>query len=156
MSENQIGYITGGSLKEGFTARLTVPPETVQEGSFVVVENGPRRFYGLVTNLKLCATAPVFTDANTMARFPLSVREQLAARTLYTAVEIMPALMQNVGFAPGTPEYDPFDANVDRNPLPVKMVPPHHSPLRNAEAFDVAEIFGSPEDPNHFEIGSTR
>ena len=45
---------------------------------------------------------------------------------------------------------------MDRNPLPVKMVPPHHSPLRNAEAFDVAEIFGSPEDPNHFEIGSTR
>lgn len=156
MSENQIGYITGGSLKEGFTARLTVPPETVQEGSFVVVENGPRVFYGLVTNLKLCASDPVFTDANTMARFPLSVREQLAARTLYTEVEIMPALMQNIGFAPGTPGYDPFDPNVDLNPLPVKMVPPHHSPLRSAEAFDVAAIFGSPEDPDHFEIGSTR
>lgn len=156
MSENQIGYITGGSLKEGFTARLTVPPETVQEGSFVVVENGPRVFYGLVTNLKLCASDPVFTDANTMARFPLSVREQLAARTLYTEVEIMPALMQNIGFAPGTPGYDPFDTNVDLNPLPVKMVPPHHSPLRSAEAYDVAAIFGSPKNPNYFEIGSTR
>ena len=42
MNSNQIGYITGGSLKEGFIARLTVPPEAVQEGSFVVVTD-----YGL-------------------------------------------------------------------------------------------------------------
>ena len=156
MENNQIGYITGGSLKEGFIARLTVPPETVQEGSFVVVENGPRVFYGLVTNLKLCATNERFTDAHTMARIPEAIRDQLAVRTLYTEVEIMPALMQNIGFAPGEPGYDPFDPNVDPNPLPVKMVPPHHSPLRAAESFDVAAIFGSPEDPNHFEIGSTR
>lgn len=156
MTENTIGYITGGSLKEGFIARLTVPPEVVQEGSFVVVENGPRVFYGLVTNIKLCATNSLFTDAHTMNRIPAAVREQLAGRTLYTEVEIMPALMQNIGYAPGTPEYDPFDPNVDQNPLPVKMVPPHHSPLRSAEAYDVAAIFGSPAEPNHFEIGSTR
>ena len=156
MDNHQIGYITGGSLKEGFIARLTVPPETVQEGSFVVVENGPRVFYGLVTNIKLCASDPAFTNSFTMARFPASIREQLAGRTLYTEVEIMPALMQNIGYGPESPEYDPFDAGVDPNPLPVKMVPPHHSPLRSAEACDVANIFGSPNDPKHFEIGSTR
>lgn len=153
---DQIGYITGGSLKEGFIARLTVPPETVQEGSFVVVEDGPRVFYGLVTNLKLCAADPRFTDAHTMNRFPPALREQVAAHTLYTEVEIMPALMQNIGYAPGTPGYVPFDKNVDPEPLPVKMVPPHHSPLRAAERFDVAAIFGSASDPKYFEIGSTR
>ena len=152
----QIGYITGGSLKEGFIARLIVPPETVQEGSFVVVEDGPRVFYGLVTNLKLCAADPRFTDAHTMNRFPPALREQVAAHTLYTEVEIMPALMQNIGYAPGTPGYDPFDKNVDPEPLPVKMVPPHHSPLRAAERFDVANIFGSASDPKYFEVGSTR
>ena len=31
-----IGYITEGGLKEGFTARLTVSPEFVQEGSFEI------------------------------------------------------------------------------------------------------------------------
>ena len=153
---DQIGYITGGSLKEGFIARLTVPPETVQEGSFVVIEDGPRVFYGLVTNLKLCAADPRFTDAHTMNRFPPALREQVAAHTLYTEVEIMPALMQNIGYAPGTPGYDPFDKNVDPEPLPVKMVPPHHSPLRAAERFDVANIYGSASDPKYFEVGSTR
>ena len=66
MENNHIGYITGGSLKEGFTARLTVSPDMVQEGSFVVIEDGPRVFYGLVTNLKLCAADIRFTDAHTM------------------------------------------------------------------------------------------
>ncbi|MBR6089777.1 MAG: hypothetical protein IKP86_07580, partial [Anaerolineaceae bacterium] len=143
MESLQIGYITGGSLKEGFTARLTVPPDHVQEGSFVVVEDGPRVFYGLVTNLRLCAADIRFTDAHTMDRVPASLRKQLAERTLYTEIEILPALMQNKGADPGTPGYDPFDKNTDLNALPVKMVPPHHSLLRTANKFDVAEIFGS-------------
>ena len=156
MDNNLIGYITGGSLKEGFTARLTVSPDAVQEGSFVVVEDGPRVFYGLVTNIKLCAADSRFTDAHTMDRIPPMLRGKLAGRTLYTEVEIMPALMQNTGYAPGTPGYKAFDKSADNNPLPVKMVPPHHSPLRAAESFDVANIFGKPSDPEHFMVGSTR
>ena len=156
MEYSTIGYITGGSLQSGLTARLTVPPEAVQEGSFVVIEDGPRVFYGLVTDLRLCASDPRFTDAHTMARIPEAVRAQLAGRTLYTEVEIMPALMQNIGAAPGEPGYDPFAKDTDPNPLPVKMVPPHHSQMRAATAFDVAAIFGSPEDNDHFWIGSTR
>ena len=156
MENITIGYITGGSLQSGLIARLTVPPDAVQEGSFVVVQDGPRVFYGLVTNLRLCASDPRFTDAHTMDRIPASIRGQLAGRTLYTEVEIMPALMQNVGPGPDMPGYDPFAKDVDPNPLPVKMVPPHHSPLRAANAFDVAAIFGSPSDKDHFEIGSTR
>lgn len=153
---NHIGYITGGSLKEGFIARLTVSPDMVQEGSFVVIEDGPRVFYGLVTNIKLCAADERFVDARTMDRLPEPLRQKLAEHTLCTEVEIMPALMQNVGYAPGTPGYDPFDKNVDPNPMPVKMVPPHHSLMRAAERFDVAAIFGSPSDPKYFEAGSTR
>ena len=156
MENNAIGYITGGSLKTGFTARLTSTPDAVQEGSFVVIEDGPRVFYGLVTNLRLCASDPRFTDARTMERIPSALRGQLSGRTLYTEVEIMPALMQNIGAAPGSPGYDPFAGDTDKNPLPVKMVPPHHSPMRAAERFDVANIFGSPADREHFEIGSTR
>lgn len=156
MDNRTIGYITGGSLQSGLTARLTVPPDAVQEGSFVVVEDGPRVFYGLVTDLRLCAVDPRFTDAHTMVRIPEAVRAQLAGRTLYTEVEIMPALMQNVGASPGMPGYDPFAKDVDLNPLPVKMVPPHHSQLRPANAFDVASIFGSLSDKKHFWLGSTR
>ena len=31
-----LGYIVGGGLKSGLRVRLTVPADTVQEGSFVV------------------------------------------------------------------------------------------------------------------------
>ncbi len=156
MENNTIGYITGGSLQSGFTARLTVSPDRVQEGSFVVIEDRPRVFYGLITNLRLCAVDPRFTDAHTMDHMPETIRSKVAGRTLYTEVEIMPALMQNIGADPGAPDYDPLSADVDENPLPVKMVPPHHSPMRPANRFDVAMIFGSPSDREFFEIGSTR
>ena len=57
-----IGYIVGGGLKEGFRIRLTVPAETVQEGSFMVCDSGRNRYYGLVTDLQLGATDPRFAD----------------------------------------------------------------------------------------------
>ena len=48
-----IGYIVVGGLKEGFRIRLTVPADRVQEGSFVVCENGRFHYYGLITDLQL-------------------------------------------------------------------------------------------------------
>ena len=64
MSENNepIGYIVGGGLKEGFRIRLTVPADRVQEGSFVVCENGRFHYYGLITDLQLGSTDPRFAD----------------------------------------------------------------------------------------------
>ena len=88
MENITIGYITGGSLQSGLIARLTVPPDAVQEGSFVVVQDGPRVFYGLVTNLRLCASDPRFTDAHTMDRIPASIREQLAGTGVLTCTVI--------------------------------------------------------------------
>ena len=34
-----IGFVIGGSLKEGLFVRLTVPAERIQEGAFVVIES---------------------------------------------------------------------------------------------------------------------
>ena len=61
-SNESIGYMIGGGLKEGFRVRLTVSADTVQEGSFVVCDSGPWRFFGLVTDLQLGATDPRFAD----------------------------------------------------------------------------------------------
>ena len=44
MSNDPIGYIVGGGLKEGFYVRLTVPADQVQEGSFVVSDSGRFRY----------------------------------------------------------------------------------------------------------------
>jgi uncharacterized protein len=156
----EIGYIVGGSLKESLNARLTVPAHDVQEGSFVVTRSGDWQFYGLVTNLVLGSTNPRFADEQSEQRLPPNVARLLHGQTLFTNLEILPALMLDRGPEPGTPDYETWlAANPNgSHPLPVKTVPAHHSPVRLAAAGDVAEIFGDPADGDgkHFIIGHTR
>ncbi len=156
--QSQIGYVVGGSLKDSFKVRLTVPPQDVQEGSFVVVESGNWLFYGLVTDLQLGSTDPRFADEQSELRLPPQVAELLHGQTLYTTLEVLPALMLERGPDPASPEYPAWrQAHPDDpHPVPVKTVPTHHAPVRVAAAGDVAEIFGKTDDPRNFVIGATR
>ena len=171
MSENQtqsekphIGYVISGGLKDGFHIRLEVDPDKVQEGAFVVTEsiNDEWLFYGLVVDLQLGAIDPRYADASIKNRLSKPIAEQLNSETLYTNLQVMPALMLEKGPKPGTPEYDkwraPFIAGLkdEPRPLPVKTVPPHHSKVRMAEAGDIAEIFGDTNKKSNFVIGYTR
>lgn len=159
MTENQsIGYIVGGGLKESFSARLSVDPLSVQEGGFVVIDSGSHRFYGLVTDMQLGATDPRFADEQSEARLPPALAKALHGQTLYTNLEILPALMLERGPEPGAPEYKLWRAEhpEDPHPIPVKTVPLHHAPVRMADAGDIAEIFGAPGEGGNFVIGYTR
>ena len=71
-----IGYVVGGNLKDFLSVRLTVPPQTVQEGSFVTIDSGWWRFYGLVTDLQLGATDPRFADEQSETRWQLLGRSR--------------------------------------------------------------------------------
>lgn len=161
--KSQIGYIVGGGLKESLRARLTVPPQDVQEGAFVVIESGEWLFYGLVTDLQLGATDPRFADEQSGERFPPELAKLLHGQTLYTNLEILPALMLERG-----PDetldwqaYQQYQAEIEAGlrerprPRPVKTVPPHHAPVRLASEGDIAEIFGK-DEKGSFVIGSTR
>ena len=132
--KNSIGYIIGGGLKESFQARLTIPAQEVQEGAFVVIENSNWRYYGLVTDIQLGATDPRFADEQTEARLPASIAKALHGQTLYTNLEILPALMQDIGTDPASAEYKKWrqENPEDPKPLPVKTVPPHHSSVEMA------------------------
>lgn len=156
----EIGYIVGGSLKDSLNARLTVPAYDVQEGSFVVTRSGDWQFYGLVTNLVLGSTNPRFADEQSEERLPGNLAKLLHGQTLFTNLEILPALMLDRGPEPGSPAYETWmEANPNgSHPLPVKTVPAHHSPVRLAAEGDVAEIFGDPAegDGRNFIIGHTR
>jgi len=161
MNDNQkpIGYIVGGGLKESFRARLTVPAQEVQEGAFVVIESGDWQFYGLVTDMQLGATDPRFADEQTETRMPPALAHALHGQTLYTNLEVLPALMLERGPEPGSPEYAAWmkeKADKAPHPLPVKTVPPHHAPVRMASGGDIAEIFGDPSAKGNFVIGTTR
>jgi hypothetical protein len=157
-----IGYIVGGGLKENFRVRLVVPSQEVQEGAFVIVESGDWLFYGLVTDLQLGATDPRFADEQSETRLPPNLASLLHGQTLYTNLEVLPALMMERGPEPETPAYrqwrDAIDAGLREPPgtLPVKTIPPHHAPARLASAGDIAEIFGKREEKGNFVIGSTR
>jgi hypothetical protein len=157
----QIGYIVGGGLKENFRVRLEVPANEVQEGAFVVIRNLPWHFYGLVTDIQLGATDPRFADEQSEDRFPPEIARLLHGQTLYTNLEVLPALMYDIGPEPGTPEYEQWTSAIDAGlrdqprPLPVKTVPPHHSKVFLANEGDIAEIFGKDQEGN-FVIGETR
>ena len=164
MNENQavIGYLVGGGLKENLHVRLTLPPQQVQEGAFVIIESGEWLFYGLVIDLLLGATDPRFADEQSETRLPIQVANLLHGQTLYTNLEVLPALMLERGPELDTPEYAQWREAIEiglreaPRPMPVKTIPPHHAPVRLAGSGDIAEVFGKPEDPGNFIIGYTR
>ncbi len=161
-SGTPIGYIVGGGLKENFRVRLTVPAQQVQEGAFVVTESGDWQFYGLVTDLQLGSTDPRFADEQSEARLPAELAALLHGQTLFTNLEVLPALMLERGPQPGSPGYarwlEEIELGLRPEPrlLPVKTVPQHHAPVRLASQGDIAEIFGKPEEKGSFVIGYTR
>src|SRR5512146_2119354 len=126
-----IGYIVGGGLRDSFRVRLTVDPLTVQEGAFVVIESGDTLFYGLVTDLQLGATDERFADEQSETRLAPALAKALHGQTLYTNLEVLPALMLERGPEPGTQEYKLWRAEhpEDPRPIPVKTVPLHHAPV---------------------------
>src|SRR4030042_5980109 len=105
-STEEIGYVVSGGLKENLRVRLTIPAHQVQEGAFVVIESGDWLFYGLVTDLQLGATDPRFADEQSEKRFPPRLAELLHGQTLFTNLEVLPALMLERGPDPNSSEYD--------------------------------------------------
>lgn len=159
MANQNIGYIVGGGLKNSFLARLTVAPSQVQEGSFVVIDSGTYRFYGLITDLQLGATDPRFADERIDTRLPKTLSQELYGQTLFTNIEILPSLMLDRGPDPLSTDYANWNSShqvVEPLPMPVKTVPVHHSPVSLADAIDIAAIFGTPDAKGNFVIGNTR
>ena len=157
-----IGYVVGGGLKENLSVRLTVPANQVQEGAFAVIENDEWLFYGLVTDLRLGATDPRFADEQSEARLPAELAKLLHGQTLYTNLEVLPALMLERGPELSSQEYQTWQAEIDAGarpqprPRPVKTIPPHHASVRMANPGDIAEIFGDAGKEGNFVIGYTR
>jgi DNA helicase HerA-like ATPase len=154
-----IGYIVGGGLRESLRVRLTVDPQDVQEGAFVVVESGSWAFYGLVTDLALGATDPRFADEQSEERLPAELARLLHGQTLYTTLEMLPSLMMEIGPEPGSPGYTEWaeiHQGNEQGVLPVKTIPSHHAAARLARASDVAQIFGAPGEEGNFVVGTTR
>src|SRR6266498_2773501 len=158
----KIGYLVGGGLKESFRVRLTVSPQEIQEGAFVVIQSGDWNYYGIVTDIQLGATDPRFADEQSGVRYPPSIAKALYGQTLYANLEVLPNLMLEIGPEPGSPDYKDWQGMINaglKEPphiLPVKNVPPHHAQVYLADEGDIAEIFGDQNQGGNFVIGYTR
>ena len=154
----RIGYVVGGSLKTGLSVRLTVPPQEVHEGAFVVTESGGYLFYGLVTDIRLGATDPRFADEQLGQRIPGHLAALLQGQTLYADLEVMPALMLERGPDPAQ-DYEAWlrwqEENPSPKPIHPKTVPSHQAEVFLASEGDIEEVFGK-DDPEHFQVGTTR
>lgn len=158
IQRTQIGYLIGGGLKENFLVRLTISPQEIQEGAFVVIESGNWNYYGIVTDIRLGSTDERFAAERADSRFPPELASALrSSEALYANIEVLPNLMLEVGPADEM-EYQTWRANLKHEPhiLPVKNIPPHHSIVSLADEGDIAEIFGKPEEDKNFVIGYTR
>ena len=156
--QDSIGYVVGGGLQANLQVRLSVRPQDVQEGSFVIIDSGNWRFYGLVTDIFLGATDPRFADEQSEQRLPANLASLLHGQTLYTNLSVLPALMLERGPEPGSPGYLEWRAANpdDKAPIPVKTVPSHHSQVHLADAGDIAQIFGEEDGKTIYKIGETR
>ncbi len=157
-----IGFVVGGSLKGGLRVRLSIPPQAVQEGAFVVTASGAYLFYGLVTDIRLEATDPRFAGERLDDRVPDHLAAMLQGNTLYSELQVHLQLMLERGPEEGTPEWERYREELEAglrerpHPTPPKTVPSHHVPVYLAGAGDIAEIFGREDEPGHFVVGYTR
>ena len=162
VQRTKIGYLVGGGLKENFRVRLTVSPQEIQEGAFVILKSGEWHYYGIVTDIQLGSTDLRFADEQMEGRFPSHVSRALHGQTLYANLEILPNLMLEVGPEETDPEYARWQSEIDAGlkdkprPLPVKNIPPHHAEVFMASEGDIAEIFGKLGEKGNFIIGYTR
>jgi len=83
VQRTKIGYLVGGGLKENFRVRLTVSPQEIQEGAFVVIQSGDWNYYGIVVDIVLGATDQRFADEQSGIRYsPQLVQPQGAVPDL--------------------------------------------------------------------------
>jgi len=162
MHQQVIGMVTGGGLKENLHIRLSVPPQQVQEGSFIVIENQDWLYYGIATDLQLSSIDPRYALQPSRNLLPGDLSGLLDEQMLYTNLVILPVLMLERGPQLDSPQYAAWRAAIDSGereaprPMPIKSIPAHHALARLAGAGDVAEIFGKPEQEGDFVIGFTR
>ena len=102
VQRTKIGYLVGGGLKENFRVRLTVSPQEIQEGAFVVIQSGDWNYYGIVVDITLGATDQRFADEQSGIRYSPQIAKALYGQTLYANLEVLPNLMLEIGPEPGS------------------------------------------------------
>lgn len=138
---NQLGHIVTGSLIEGLTMRVSSQTslDQLKTGKFVSIHGGSQRYFCMITNVSLEVTHPDILLFPPTEEEPL-LKELLRTKDIYATATLRPMLT----------------LSSEGVPAPVKTVPPHFSPVQEATAKDIAQIFGDEKDGSkrYFTIGN--
>jgi DNA helicase HerA-like ATPase len=139
-SDNPLGIVVAGSLSAGLDikidSRLSI--EKLAVGRYVVIEGrSGRRFFGLITDIALGSTNPDLTrrPPDTEDGF---ISEVYNGDVAFGTIHVSPMLVID---------------QTGADPRPIKTIPSHFSPVIEASAQDVANVFGE-EDETHFFVGT--
>ena len=132
----RLGMVVGGSLSHGLEVRLDgaggASVEDIAVGSFVTVQGRRRRYFGVVTDLALCAVD------NSLRHFPPDAPDGFAAAVMagtmaYGQMSVMPnmAAPPEAGSGSGVPEA-------------AKTIPEHFAPVFAASQADIDAVFRAP------------
>lgn len=135
-----LGHIIAGSLTEGFVMRIeqSINIEEIKTGKFVSVTGSASTFFSLITDVKLEAANPdiLLLPPESGETLLTSI---LSQHSIYATASVRPMLM--------------LDSH--NNTMPVKSIPAHFCPVYEADAKDVALIFGDEKEATkrYFNVG---
>ena len=132
----------GGSLTEGVEIRLApdASVENIPVGSYVVIQGETRRFFGMVSEVRLASTDARLRSAPGGFADPF-VSAVLTGTAAYGTIVVRPRLAL------------PAVAGAKGDIAPARTVPSHFSRAARASAADVALVFGE-EGGSHFAVGT--
>ncbi|HXF69871.1 MAG TPA: ATP-binding protein [Thermoflexus sp.] len=142
MEARRLGIVVGGSLSEGLVVKLDsrITIEGLAVGRYVMIQGYRRRFFGMITDIRLDSANPDLARMPPDPDDPL-IREMMAGIGVFGQIHVQPMLVLE--------EDDPL-------PRPVKTVPAHFSPVYEATEEDVHAIFRPPvkgREDRYFVIG---
>jgi hypothetical protein len=123
----RLGRVIGGSLSEGLVVKLDprIAIEGLAVGRYVVIHGYRRRFFGMITDIRLDSANPDLARMPPDPDDPL-IRDMVSGIGVFGQIHVQPMLLLEEG--------DPL-------PRPVKTVPAHFAPVYEATEEEVHAIF---------------
>jgi DNA helicase HerA-like ATPase len=140
---DRLGIVTTASLEKGVDVRLDAPVsvEDMVVGRYVTIEGQKRRFFGMITDVRLGVTDDRLSLSPPDVADPF-IAEVLKGTSTFGQIHVTPMLTIG-GDAEALLE----------GPQPVKTIPAHFSAVNLAAEQDIEGVFGK-EDKERFHIGN--
>ncbi|MGD0779539.1 MAG: ATP-binding protein [Dehalococcoidales bacterium] len=143
VNNQRLGIVTNASLEKGVDVRLDAPVsvEDMVVGRYVTIEGQKRRFFGMITDVRLGVTDESLSVSPPDVNDPF-IAEVLSGTSTFGQIHVTPMLTIG-GDAKALLE----------GPQPVKTIPTHFCAVNLASEADIERVFGK-EDKERFFIGN--